>query len=252
MLPHPMRKPLSDVRILLIQARNTADIEHQEQVCFVERTRLAPEQFKLINVVRDPLSPSLLSEVDGMMIGGAGEYSVTGTYSWTDDLLHLIREAHDRDVPIFGTCWGHQLIACALGGTVITDRERAEFGCGFIELTAEGQEDALFDDVSRRFRANMGHSDRVIQLPENGVELAFNTSQPNQAFRIRGKAIYGTQFHTELDAKRERERLIKYRHHYNEMMGDDETFEQVLASLAPTTEADHLMHDFVVKFVAND
>ncbi|NBC16954.1 MAG: type 1 glutamine amidotransferase [Bacteroidetes bacterium] len=244
-----MPDSLADVRILLIQARDTADMEHQEQVCFVERCRLPLEQFRPANVVRDTISVDLLTGVDGMMIGGAGEYSVTKTYPWTDDLLDLIRVAHDRDLPIFGSCWGHQLIATALGGTVITDKERAEFGCGFVELTEAGLADPLFDGVSRRFRANLGHRDRVIDLPEGGIELAFNASQPNQAFRIRDKPIYGTQFHTELDAQRERERLIKYRHHYIELMGDDEVFEQVLQSLAPTTEADHLMHDFVVTYM---
>jgi GMP synthase (glutamine-hydrolysing) len=244
-----MPATLADVRILLIQARNTADMEHQEQICFMERCRLPLKQFRPVNVVRDTITPALLDDVDGMMIGGAGEYSVTRAYPWTPALLDLIRIAHDRDLPVFGSCWGHQLIACALGGAVITDEDRAEFGCGFIELTEAGLADPLFEGVSRRFRANLGHSDRVIQLPETAIELAFNDSQPNQAFRIRGKPIYGTQFHTELDAERERERLIKYRHHYNEMMGDDDAFEEVLQSLAPTTEADHLMHDFVVKFM---
>ena len=245
-----MPKSLADVRILLVQARDTADMERQEQVCFAERCRLASDQFLIMNVARHPVTPERLAEVDGVMIGGAGEYTVTKRYAWTDDLLALIRQIHDRDVPLFGSCWGHQLIALALGGTVITDPERAEFGCGFIELTDEGASDPLYEDVPRRFRANLGHSDRVTQLPPSAVELAFNASQPNQAYRIRGKPIYGTQFHTELDAERERERLLKYRHHYDDLMGDDEAFQQIMDSLAPTTDADHLLHDFVVKYVA--
>jgi hypothetical protein len=74
---------------------------------------------------------------------------------------------------------------------VIHDVDRAEMGCHHVELTEAGQEDELFKDFPTSFMANMGHHDRVSVLPENGIELAFNQTQPNEAFRIRNKPIYG-------------------------------------------------------------
>lgn len=244
------KKPLSEIRVLLIQARNTLEMEQQEQTCFVERCRIPLSQFVLVNVVRAPLYPALLDEVDAMMIGGAGEYSAHKQYPWMQSLLALCRAAHDRDLPTFGSCWGHQVLARAFGGTVIYDHERAEFGCGMIELTESGQEDPLLRAFPNRFKANLGHHDRVSVLPPNAVELAFNASQRNQAFRIDAKPIYGTQFHSELDARREHERLEAYRENYRRELGSDEAYQRAIESLAATTDVDHLLYDFLVKLVA--
>ncbi len=247
----PSKKPLSEIRVLLIQARNTLTMEQQEQQCFVERCRIRLNQFVPVNLTHTALSLDTLDDIDAMMIGGSGEYSARKDYPWMQDLLDLCRAAYDRQLPVFGSCWGHQVLARAFGGTVINDSERAEFGCGDIELTQAGQEDLLLCDFPIRFKANLGHHDRVTVLPPGAVELAFNESQRNQAFRI-GETIYGTQFHSELDARRERERLEAYWHLYEKELGSDEAFQRVLDSLADTTDADHLLYDFLVKLVAND
>ena len=167
-----------------------------------------------------------------------------------ESLLDLCHAAYERELPVFGSCWGHQVLARAFGGTVIYDSERAEFGCGDIELTEAGREDVLLRDFPKRFKANLGHHDRVTVLPPGAVELAFNESQRNQAFRF-GETIYGTQFHSELDARRERERLEAYWHLYEKELGSDDAFQRVLDSLSDTTDADHLLYDFLVKLVAD-
>ena len=249
MLSTPDAKTMADIRVLLIQARDTLEMERQEQQCFVERCRIQLDQFVPVNVTRTPLSLSMLDDVDAMMIGGSGEYSAYKDYPWMQDLLDLCRTAYDRGLPVFGSCWGHQVLARAFGGTVIYDAERAEFGCGDIELTEAGQHDLLLCEFPKHFMANLGHRDRVSVLPPGAVELAFNASQRNQAFRI-GESIYGTQFHSELDARAERERLDAYREDYRKELGGEEAYQRVIDSLADTTDADHLLHDFLVKLVA--
>lgn len=245
-----MPKPFQDIRALLIQARNTEAIELQEQLCFLERCRLQAPQLVPVNVVRTPLLPSLLDEVDVLFIGGAGEYSAADDHPWMARLLHLIQEAGRRRLPTFGSCWGHQLIARAFGGRVIHDPERAEIGCGYVELTPAAQQDRLFCDFPQRFKVNMGHHDRVDRLPPDAVEMASNDSQPNQAFRVGDLPMYGTQFHSELSAERERERLLAYRAYYRELDADA-AFQAAMESLADTSEVDHLLNDFLVKFVAH-
>ena len=244
-----MPKTFEDIRVLLVQARDDASMVAQEQVCFLERCRLEPGQLRSVNVVRERLHAGLLDGADALLIGGAGEYSATEDYAWMADLLDVVREATDRGLPTFGSCWGHQVIARALGGEVIYDGDRAELGCLPVELTEAGQRDELFRGFPARFQANMGHHDRVSRLPPGAVELAFNASQRNQAFRMGGKPVYGTQFHSELDAERERERLLCYRPFYTEIETEEE-FQAILAGLADTTEVDHLLHDFLLTFVA--
>ncbi len=235
---------LDHVQVLLIQARNTANMERQEQRCFVERTGLRTEQLVSINVAREPLHADQLNGADCVMVGGAGEYSAMDNPAWMPGLLDVLRRTAERGIPTFGSCWGHQVLARAFGGTVIHDKDRAELGCGTVYLTEAGQTDPLFAPFPSTFKANMGHHDRVTELPPGAIELASN-DQPNQAFRLKGVPVYGTQFHSELSADSERERLIVYRDYYREDMPSEEEFQAVLDALAETTEVDHLLRDFL-------
>ena len=245
-----MSDAIRSLKILLLQARNTRDMELQEQECFLERCRIQSDQLVSLNLplVAELPDVSILDGYDAFFIGGAGEYSATKDYEWMPFALDIIRYAHDTSKPTFGSCWGHQLIARALGGRVEHDPDRAELGCHNINLTDAGKQDELFSPFPDSFLANMGHHDRVTLLPKGAVELADNHSQPNEAFRMVGKPMYGTQFHSELDRKREGERLIKYRPFYINELHSEETFQVVMNSLQETTEVDHLMYDFLVRF----
>lgn len=248
MVDSPLTSP--PLRALLIQCRHDPHMEEQERSCFIERARLPSEQLLTVNVARgDEPTPSLIDDADALLIGGAGKFSSTQNYAWTDSLHALVQRAVDQRVPTMGSCWGHQVIVRALGGRVVHDPDRSELGCGWIELTEAGTQDPLFSRFSRRFRANMGHHDRVVELPPNTTELAQN-DQPYQAFRVEGAPVYGTQFHSELDAKRERERILVYREYYREALPDEETVQRVLNNLAETTEVDTLLYDFLITFVA--
>ena len=243
-----MAKAHKDIKVALLQARTSKSILAQEQDCFIERCEIQPEQLLSLNLPDQPVPADLLSHCDVVMIGGAGEFSATETYFWTPGILDLIVAAAEKGFPLFGSCWGHQMIARALGGNVIYDRERTEMGCHWVELNKPGQQDVLFRRFPTRFKANMGHHDRVATLPAGATELAFNASQPNQAFRLNGHPIYGTQFHSELDAQREKERLYAYRNHYTEVE-TEEDFQEIVQGLAETTEVDGLLLHFLRTFV---
>lgn len=246
---NPSSRGMERIRVLLLQARNTPDMEQQEQECFLERCQIRTDQLATVNVTREPLRRGLLGDVHALLIGGAGEYSAYASYPWMDALLGFVRSAAQRGLPTFGSCWGHQILARAFGGTVVHDSKRAELGCRAVRLTDAGQSDPLFQRFPDRFRANMGHHDRVIDLPPGAVELARN-DQPYQAFRLADAPVYGTQFHSELDATRERERLIVYREYYREDLPDENGFQRVIDNLADTTEVDRLLHDFLHAFAA--
>ncbi len=235
------------LRIRLIQVRERPAVIQEEQQTFLERCHIRPEQLLTVNALSDTLDESLLDGVDAVMIGGAGAYSVTQTYPWTDDLIRLVEGCYERYLPLFGSCWGHQFIARAFGGTVIKDLDRSEMGTQEVFLTEAGCTDPLFRDFPRRFSAQMGHQDRVSVLPSGTIELARNATAPFQSFRIADRPIYGTQFHSELDAERERQRLVAYRAYYTETQSEAE-FERTLAELRDTPEVDGLLSTFLLRF----
>ena len=240
---------LHHVQVLLLQARTSAQMERQEQTCFLERTRLRPDQLTARSVLRDPLPRELLADVDAVFIGGAGEYSAKDDHPWIGTLIDFIHSIADRTIPLFGSCWGHQVMARAFGGRVIHDADYAELGCRPVSLTEAGHQDPLFGTLPESFHVNMGHHDRVVELPDNAVSLAAN-EQPNQAFRMKALPFYGTQFHSELDAKRERERLIEYREYYRADMPDEKEFQHVLDNLRDTPEVDDLLNRFLHEYAA--
>ena len=235
------------LRVRLIQIRERPDVLAEERASFRARCHLRPDQLLVSNALSDALTTSLLDEVDAVLIGGAGAYSVTKTYDWTQALIELCEACADRQMPLFGSCWGHQFIARAFGGGVIHDMDRAEMGTGEVALTEAGMVDDLFAPFPARFAAQMGHQDRVEELPDGALELARNTRVPFQAFRLADLPIYGTQFHSELDQAAERARLFAYRDHYPEMQVDA-AFEAALASLRPTPDVDGLLERFLRLF----
>ena len=242
MAPDPSR-----LRVRLVQVRERPAVIAEEQASFRARTGLAPDQLVVTDALREPVAPDLLDGVDAVMIGGAGAYSVTDTFHWTAGLVRLCHACAEREVPLFGSCWGHQFVARAFGGAVVHDPERAEMGTHTVRLTGAGRRDGLFSTLPERFGAQMGHHDRVAELPPGAVELARNERAPHQAFRLDGLPVYGTQFHSELDAATERARLVEYRAYYPEM-ADDAVFRATLDGLRETPEADDLLRRFLLLY----
>lgn len=239
---------LAELRILVLQIRDEPVVERQEQDCFIHFSGLAADQFSFRNLVESPgLLPCDVEGFDAVVIGGAGAHSVTQDYPFTAPLAAAVESMVAGRQPLFGSCWGHQFIAQALGGTVITDLERKELGTYEIELTAEGGTDPWLAGLPRRFGVQLGHHDRVVRLPSGAVELAASERCPNQAFRLVGAPVYGAQFHVELDRERMLDRASVYRDEY---LADHGAMESLERALRPTPESATLFRRFLARVVA--
>ena len=138
-----------------------------------------------------------LAETDWAGIIATG--SPASTYdgdAWIARSEDFLRRAADREVPVYGVCFGHQLVAQAFGGRVEKCPRGWELGTVGLSLTAEGRADPLFADLADSFLAHMSHGDVVTSLPPGALSLADNAHWPYQAFRL-GERIWGTQFHPE-------------------------------------------------------
>jgi GMP synthase (glutamine-hydrolysing) len=103
--------------------------------------------------------------------------------------------------PMFGSCWGLQVLTVAAGGTVRRNPKGREIGFGrAIRLTAAGREHPMYAGKSDIFEAVTVHLDEVDTLAPGMTVLALNTMAGVQAaeFRLNGKAnAWGVQYHPE-------------------------------------------------------
>jgi len=116
--------------------------------------------------------------------------------TWIARSEDFLRRAADQSVPLYGVCFGHQLVAQAFGGRVEKCRHGWELGTVHLTLTDDGKNDPLFSDLPETFSAQMSHGDVVTELPPGATPLARNDHSEHQSFRI-GDTVWGTQFHPE-------------------------------------------------------
>ena len=95
--------------------------------------------------------------------------------------------------PTLGICYGMQLMARELGGTVERN-DRSEFGK--TDLVVE--EGALFHDLPSEQVVWMSHGDSVTAAPPGAIVVASSPSTPIAAFEDTERGLYGVQFHPEV------------------------------------------------------
>lgn len=122
--------------------------------------------------------------------------SVYDDAPWITRLSEQVKRWRDAGIPILGVCFGHQIIAHALGGAVEKNPGGWEVGVHEVELTAEGAADPLFEGLPSRFPVMQSHQDVVVELPEGATRLAGNPLSRHQAFSL-GDRIRTVQFHPE-------------------------------------------------------
>ncbi|MCC9604918.1 type 1 glutamine amidotransferase [Blastopirellula sp. JC732] len=237
------------LRYLLIQIRNADDpIRGQEIGCFARALECHPSQIEPFDLLSGAPSERHLAEIDMVMIGGSGHYSVASDGEWLHAAMAGLRKIVELEVPMFGSCWGFQALARALGGRVIHDLEHAELGTHELFLTDAGRADPIFGTLSQRFPAYMGHEDRVIELPPGVDLLASSDLVPQQAFRVHNKPIYCTQFHPELTVPALLERVRAYPEYCAKIAGIP-YYEFEASFTAAATETEGLLLAFQREFL---
>jgi len=117
-------------------------------------------QLRVFDVTRG-VYPEAISDVDGYLISGSSA-SVYDNAPWIADLEAFVRKLHQAKTPTVGVCFGHQLVARALGGEVALS-ERG-WGIGVRSVPLSGQHwwmRPTHDSVS----LVVSHQDQVLSLP---------------------------------------------------------------------------------------
>lgn len=129
--------------------------------------------------------PDDVHAADGWLITGS-KHGVYEDHAFIPPLEDFIRRAYDAAVPMVGICFGHQIIAQALGGKVI------KHPSGW----AVGAQD--YDFGSDTVTLNAWHQDQVVEVPEGAQTLAASEFCQNAGF-IYGDKAFSVQPHPEFD-----------------------------------------------------
>ncbi len=141
--------------------------------------------FTTYNVV-DGVFPLGPDAQQGWIITGS-RHGVYEDHAWLTPLEDLVRAIKAAQVPLIGVCFGHQLIAQALGGTV----EKSDYGWIIGRQT--------YDFGGTELALNAWHQDQVRKLPDGAIITAKGTGCPIAGFRI-GQDVLCYQAHPEFDA----------------------------------------------------
>jgi len=128
------------------------------------------------------------------MTGSAA--NVPNREPWMLTLEAWTRDANRAGTPILGICFGHQILAQALGGSAEMNKRGREIGT--IRLS-RSEDDPIFDGVPESFDAQASHIDTTT-LPASAVRLARSSLDDHHAVRF-SQTTYGVQFHPEFDAE---------------------------------------------------
>ena len=167
-------------------------------------------------------------DFDLWVIGGSPK-SVYEKDSWLAQLSILVKELHRKRKNILGLCFGHQMVAQALGGTV--EKFAGGWEAGRHSISTTMQTDWMRSEKNE-ISLLYSHQDQVTQLPDSAIHLATNSFCANQMYQVE-KNILCFQGHPEFSSEYMKQRLIAREDQLGESI-----FQPALNSLAKPRDED--------------
>jgi len=157
--------------------------------------RHAP-QLELVNFdVRNGEFPASVDACEAFVCTGS-RFSAYDAEDWIRELKNFLRQLRNADKPFVGICFGHQVLAEALGGKV----EKAEQGWGIgVHSLNVTRTESWMQPEQAACGIQYSHRDQVVRLPEQSVLLGESDHCPVAMYRV-GETMLGIQGHPEFPA----------------------------------------------------
>ena len=151
---------------------------------------------------------------------------------YADDAPTLDPAIFELGIPVLGFCYGQQIMAVTLGGSV-GHTEKGEYGPAPLTLSEEaGASSPLFTHTPAQQTVWMSHRDAVSEVPDGFVVTASTDVCPVAAMECASKKLFATQFHPE----------VRHTPHGNELL---KNFLFEICELEPTWTMDGIIEDAV-------
>jgi len=135
------------------------------------------------------------------------------------DSPSISKRIFELGLPVFGVCYGMQLMAKLLGGTLVSAKRR-EYGRAKLYVDEPNE---IFKGLPEEFVVWMSHGDNIEELPDGFICLAHTDSLPIAAIASPKDRLYGTQFHPEVAHTEHGIEILK--NFAREICGCKETFD---------------------------
>jgi GMP synthase (glutamine-hydrolysing) len=159
---------------------------------------------------------------------------------WSEHSGRWLVDALAAGTPVLGICYGHQLLAQALGGRVGPNPFGRQMGTQSLELESHSVSDPLWSGFGARGLVQVTHLESVLELPAGARSMARTPNDPYHAFAV-GSRAWGVQFHPEFDAAVMRGYLEERRGLLEE---EGQDADALLAAVAETPRAASLLARF--------
>ena len=176
----------------------------------------------------------------GIVITGSPAM-VSAKLDWSERTARWLHQAVQTNVKMLGVCYGHQLLAHALGGVAGSNPAGRQIGTVNSHLIDNIDKDPLLGSLPKRFTAQASHSEVVLQLPPGAQRLATSPLDENFAIRFSENA-WGVQYHPEFSAPV----MSDYIHYRADALREEGLNpEELMARVTETEEAASVLRKFV-------
>lgn len=197
-------RPDTERKLLIIKAGTLSEraphmVERfgDQDGMFLRAGGYPPERIAVASVYADDDIEGPPDGFSGVLVTGSAAM-VSMPTPWMEKTAAWLRQAVASGMPVLGVCFGHQLLAYSLGGSVGPNPNGPEAGTIPVEFDEKCGDDPLFAGLPGQARFNAHHYESVLTLPPGAEVLGRNGQERCQAVRYAPNA-WGVQFHPEID-----------------------------------------------------